>query len=78
MRIRTAVVAGALAAGAVLGSTGAALADSGAQGSATGSPGLVSGNNIQVPVHIPVQVCGNSIGVVSIANPTFGDKCAAG
>ena len=47
-----------------------------AQGAAVGSPGVLSGNLIQVPVHVPVNVCGNSIGVVSILNPAFGNACA--
>ncbi|MFG2845307.1 chaplin [Kitasatospora sp. NPDC048296] len=64
------------ATGLVLGAAGGAFAGSGAQGVAAGSPGVLSGNQIQIPVHIPVIVCGNSIGVVSILNPTFGTKCA--
>ncbi|WJV44486.1 chaplin [Streptomyces flavofungini] len=59
----------------VLGGAGLASADSGAQGAATNSPGVVSGNVIQVPVHVPVNVCGNSINVVGLLNPTFGNTC---
>ncbi|MFE0461522.1 chaplin [Kitasatospora sp. NPDC058965] len=66
-----AVAAGAL----VLGGAGAAAADANAEGVAVGSPGVLSGNVIQVPIHIPINICGNSIGVVSIANPAFGNTC---
>ncbi|MGW8377487.1 chaplin [Streptomyces sp. ODS28] len=78
MRVRTTLAAGALAAAALLGAAGAASADSGAQGAAIGSPGVASGNNIQAPVHIPVNACGNSINVVGLLNPTFGNTCANG
>jgi LPXTG-motif cell wall-anchored protein len=63
---------GALASAAV----GVAHAGSDAQGAAVGSPGVVSGNNIQVPIHIPVNVCGNTIDVVGALNPAFGNHCA--
>lgn len=65
------------AAGAmVLGWAGAASADSGAQGVAAGSPGVASGNVVQVPVHIPVNACGNTVNVVGLLNPAFGNTCA--
>jgi hypothetical protein len=65
------------AAGGVLAlaGSGVAYADAGAQGAAEGSPGVLSGNNVQVPVHVPVNVCGNSVNVVGLLNPAFGNKC---
>ncbi len=64
------------AAGAVLlGGAAAAAADSGAQGAAVGSPGVLSGNVIQVPVDIPVNVCGNTVDVIGLLNPAFGNAC---
>lgn len=75
MSIRRAVVATALATAAVLGGAGVAAADSGAQGAAVNSPGVVSGNVIQVPVHVPVNACGNTINIVGLLNPTFGNTC---
>ncbi|MFJ3665247.1 chaplin [Streptomyces sp. NPDC090106] len=67
----------ALGAGAVaLGSAGMALADAGAQGEAVHSPGVGSGNVVQVPVHIPVNVCGNTVDVIGLLNPAFGNSCA--
>jgi len=65
----------ALAATAVLGTAGAASASAGAQGVAVGSPGVLSGNVIQIPVHIPVNVCGNSISLIGALNPAFGNSC---
>ncbi|MFI2432296.1 chaplin, partial [Streptomyces sp. NPDC018957] len=56
----------------------AALADSEADGAASGSPGVLSGNNLQVPVSVPVNVCGNSANVVGLLNPAFGNTCADG
>ncbi|MET8553630.1 chaplin [Streptomyces sp. NPDC004959] len=52
---------------------GAAFADSGAEGAAVGSPGVVSGNAVQVPVHVPVNLSGNSINVIGLLNPAFGN-----
>lgn len=46
-----------------------------AEGYTQGSPGLLSGNQIQAPIDIPVNVCGNSIDVVGLLNPTFGNEC---
>ncbi|MFD4571270.1 chaplin [Streptomyces sp. NPDC058417] len=67
----------ALGAGAVMaGGAGLASADAGAQGAAVGSPGVLSGNLIQVPVNVPVNVCGNTIDVIGLLNPAFGNTCA--
>ncbi|MET8830157.1 chaplin ChpD [Streptomyces sp. NPDC004610] len=75
MKKTAAVFAGAILA---LGGAAPAFADSGAEGAAIGSPGVLSGNVIQVPVHIPVNVCGNSINVIGLLNPAFGNVCVNG
>ncbi|MBQ1090731.1 chaplin [Streptomyces sp. B93] len=72
MKKCAAVVAGAIMA---LGAAAPAFADAGAQGAAVGSPGFLSGNVVQVPVHIPVNVCGNSLNLVAALNPAFGNVC---
>lgn len=37
---------------------------------------MVSGNVIQVPVNIPVNVCGNGVNLLlSLVNPTAGNVC---
>ncbi|MCP3757836.1 chaplin [Streptomyces sp. NPDC056773] len=66
----------ALASGALLvGGASAASADAGAQGLAAHSPGVGSGNLIQIPIHIPVNACGNSVSVIGLLNPSFGNTC---
>lgn len=60
------------------GTAGAAFADSGADGSAIGSPGVLSGNVIQVPVHVPVNLCGTGVDLVGLLNPTAGTGCLNG
>ncbi|MFI8348798.1 chaplin [Streptomyces sp. NPDC085596] len=47
-----------------------------ADGAAVGSPGVLSGNTVQAPVSVPVNVCGNSVDVVGLLNPAFGNSCA--
>ena len=59
-RIAKGLVLTSVAAAAVAGASGIAAADSGAHGVAAHSPGVLSGNVVQVPVHIPVNVCGNT------------------
>jgi hypothetical protein len=68
----------AVATGTVLASTagGYAFAGAGAEGAAVGSPGVASGNTVQVPVTVPVNVCGDTIDVVGLLNPAFGNNCA--
>jgi len=75
--IKKVIAAAAATSGLVLAGAGMAVADSGAQGAAVHSPGVVSGNTVQVPVHVPVNACGNTISVVGLLNPTFGNTCVA-
>lgn len=42
----------------------APVPDEGAAGEAIGSLGVLSGNLLQVPVYVPVNVCGNAINVI--------------
>ncbi|MFE0192761.1 chaplin [Streptomyces sp. NPDC059008] len=73
-RIKSALLtAGACA--VVLGGAGLASADSGAQGASLHSPGVLSGNTTQIPVHVPVNACGNTLSIVGLLNPTFGNTC---
>jgi hypothetical protein len=60
----------------VLSGAGLAMADADAAGSAVGSPGVASGNVVQVPIHIPVNLCGNTVNVIALLNPAFGTQCA--
>ncbi|GAA2277354.1 small membrane protein [Streptomyces ruber] len=63
-----------LAGGLVTAVAGPASASSGADGATVHSPGVLAGNLVQVPVHIPVNVVGNGIKVVGVMNPSFGEK----
>ncbi|MCH0562568.1 MULTISPECIES: chaplin ChpE [unclassified Streptomyces] len=66
----TMVAGGLVAAGAGMAS---ATGGSHAHGHAVGSPGVLSGNVVQAPVHVPVNVVGNSVNVVGLLNPAFGN-----
>ncbi|MFG2727971.1 chaplin family protein [Streptomyces canus] len=66
----------AAATGVIAAAGGAAHADSGASGSSANSPGVLSGNTVSVPVHVPVNVCGNTVDVVGVLNPAMGNSCA--
>ncbi|MFF8291721.1 chaplin [Streptomyces sp. NPDC016309] len=61
--------------GLVLAGAGMAMADAGANGAAVGSPGVISGNVVQVPIHIPVNACGNTVNIIGLLNPAFGNVC---
>jgi hypothetical protein len=74
-RIAKAVVLTVAAGAAFAGSTGAAFADSTATGTASNSPGVISGNNVQVPVNVPVNVCGDTVNVIGALNPASGSTC---
>ncbi|MEU9121256.1 chaplin [Streptomyces sp. NPDC048506] len=62
---------------AVMGGAGVASANNSAHaaGVAKGSPGVLSGNVVQVPIAIPINVCGNSANVVGAGNAAFGNRC---
>ncbi|WP_405611062.1 chaplin ChpH [Streptomyces sp. NBC_00076] len=73
--IKNVFAAAAVTGGLVLAGAGMAVADSGAQGAAVHSPGVLSGNVVQVPVHVPVNACGNTVSVIGLLNPAFGNTC---
>ncbi|KQX13669.1 hypothetical protein ASC82_06890 [Streptomyces sp. Root431] len=67
-----AVIAGIVMA---MGVASPAFADADAHGVAIGSPGVLSGNVVQAPIHIPINVCGNSVNVIGVLNPAVGNFC---
>lgn len=71
---RNGVIAVAAASGAMAVAM-PAYAGSAADGAAAGSPGVLSGNTVQLPVHVPVNVCGNTVDVVGLLNPAAGNSC---
>jgi hypothetical protein len=66
---------GAQSPGAGLPGAGGGTAGAGAEGAAVGSPGVLSGNQVQAPVHVPVNACGNTVNVVGLLNPAMGNQC---
>ncbi|MCF6522008.1 chaplin [Streptomyces sp. JJ36] len=76
MRISTSLAAAGLAATAVLaGGSAAAAAGPDPVGVAAKSPGVLSGNVVQVPVRVPVNVCGNTVNIVGLLNPAVANVC---
>jgi hypothetical protein len=61
--------------GLVMAGAGMASAEANAHGSAQDSPGIVSGNNVQVPVHVPVNVCGDTISVIGLLDQAVDNHC---
>ncbi|KAM3065325.1 hypothetical protein ACMFMG_004291 [Clarireedia jacksonii] len=39
------------------------------------SPGFISGNLAQVPINVPINVCGNTVSVIGLPNLAFGNGC---
>jgi hypothetical protein len=72
---RNGLIIAAAASGAVA-VTMPVYADSAADGATADSPGLISGNTVQFPVHVPVNVCGNTVNVAGLLNPATGNSCA--
>lgn len=78
LKLRSTVVLAAAAGALMFTGAGTAGADAGAQGAAFGSPGVLSGNVVQIPIHIPINACGNSLNIIGLLNPTFGNTCVNG
>ncbi|NUS14291.1 MAG: chaplin [Streptomyces sp.] len=74
-RIAKAAALAAATGAALAGGAGIAAADSGALGAAVGSPGVLSGNVVEAPVHIPVNLCGDTVDVAGALNPAVGSVC---
>lgn len=75
-RLASSTGAAVLIAGTVLFAGGStAVADTGAEAMATDSPGVLSGNIVQVPVHVPVNACGNTLNLLGLANEASGNAC---
>ncbi|CAM5285067.1 MULTISPECIES: chaplin [Streptomyces] len=73
--IKKVVAAAAATGGLVLAGAGIAVADAGTQGAALNSPGVISGNAVQIPIHVPINLCGNTIDIIGLLNPAFGNTC---
>ncbi|MFI5801543.1 chaplin [Streptomyces sp. NPDC051561] len=75
-KLNKAVAVTMIAGGMIAAGAGAAAAHSGsmAEGKAVQSPGVASGNLVQAPIHVPANVTGNSVNVIGLLNPTFGNE----
>jgi hypothetical protein len=67
--LKRTVVGSVAASRAVWTGSAAASAGSTAEGAAVGSPGFRSGNLIQIPLHVPIHLRGNSIDIIGLVNP---------
>jgi hypothetical protein len=65
------------AAGAQTEASGLYGEGSGAQSSVHGSPGVLSGNSLDIPVHAPVNACGNTVDPLALLNTPMGNSCGA-
>ena len=78
MRIRLMAAAG-LASVALLATAGTAAADPDPTpvGVAADSPGVLSGDVIQIPVDLGLNLCGNTIDLVGLLNPATNNSCVS-
>ncbi|MFI0740410.1 chaplin [Streptomyces sp. NPDC021100] len=64
--------------GLALAGAGVASAHGGSPAAAAiakNNPGVLSGNVVQVPVTIPVNLCNDTVSVLGSMNPTHGNVC---
>ncbi|MGP3925711.1 chaplin [Streptomyces sp. 8N616] len=73
---RKSLITVAAASGVLAVTGGYAYADADAGAISGNSPGIGSGNTVQVPVHVPVNLCGNTVNAVGLFNPANGNSCA--
>ena len=76
MNIKKIAALTAATSGLVFAGAGIAMADTSANGEALNSPGVGSGNNVQIPVHIPVNACGDTLSIIGLFNPAFDNTCS--
>ncbi|WP_217142656.1 chaplin family protein [Streptomyces sp. AC627_RSS907] len=69
------VLAAAAATGILSLTSAPALADSIAVGATEDSSGVLAGNNVQVPIEVPLNVCGNTVNAVAALNPAHDNSC---
>ncbi|MDI3409368.1 chaplin [Streptomyces cavernicola] len=74
MKLKKAAAVTMMAGGLIAAGAGVASATSAdAVGTAVNSPGIGSGNVVQAPVHVPVNAVGNTVNVIGVLNPAFGN-----
>ncbi|MFE6848993.1 chaplin [Streptomyces sp. NPDC057686] len=75
LHLKEAVIAVAAASSLVFAGAAGANADSGAFGAASNSPGILSGNVVNIPVDIAVDVCGNNLNGIGLFNAAMANYC---
>ncbi|MEU7190877.1 chaplin family protein [Streptomyces sp. NPDC045369] len=75
--VKHSVLVAATATGILAGTAVGAHADSGAAGRTAAAPGVLAGNLLQAPAHVPVNLCGNTVNVIGLLNPAFANHCAS-
>ncbi|RSS70755.1 chaplin [Streptomyces sp. WAC06614] len=73
--IKKAAAVTLIAGGLVAAGAGVSMAHGGAhaEGEALNSPGVAAGNLVEVPVHLPVNVVGNTATVIGLLNGAWGN-----
>lgn len=64
-----------LATFALAASAGVASADATASGTTTGSGGILSGNAIPISINIPINACGDAVGILGGTSASTGNSC---
>ncbi|MFE1249305.1 chaplin [Streptomyces sp. NPDC058735] len=75
MRTRVTAAIG-LACAALLATAGAASADEGPVAVSAHNSGVLSGNIIQIPLHIDTNICGNTFDTLNLFSPPIGNRCS--
>jgi hypothetical protein len=75
MNVKKIAALTAATSGLIFAGAGIAMADTSASGEALNSPGVGSGNNVQIPVHIPVNACGDTLSIIGLFNPAYDNTC---
>jgi hypothetical protein len=70
------MVAAAAATGILSLSSAPVFADSQAQAATEDSGGVLSGNTVQAPVNLPLNLCGNTVTVIGSGNSSSGNVCS--
>ncbi|MFK4071219.1 chaplin [Streptomyces sp. NPDC029674] len=76
MRTRSILTTAAFALVTVVGGAGAAVADPDpVNAEVSNNPGIISGNALQVPLDLGLNVCGDTINVLGALNPASNNEC---
>jgi hypothetical protein len=57
---------------------GASAAGASADGTVSGSPGILSGNTVQIPIDLGLNLCGDQVDSVAVRDTVSGSTCGGG